>query len=78
MNVFEIKKKFGDRLYFYGGISTQKTLPFGTVTDVADEVSRLLDVVGKKGGFIAAPAHKVPTDAKPENVAAMIEVLKNQ
>lgn len=78
MNVFEVKEKFGDRLSFYGGISTQKTLPFGTVTEVKDEVSRLLEVVGKNGGYIAAPAHKVPTDAKPENIAAMIEVLQSQ
>jgi hypothetical protein len=26
----------------------------------------------------AAPAHATPGDAKPENVAAMIEVLQNQ
>ena len=43
-----------------------------------DEVRRLLDVVGKNGGLIAAPAHATPGDARPENMAAMIEVLQNQ
>jgi uroporphyrinogen decarboxylase len=78
MDVFQMKKQFGDRLTFYGGISTQKTLPFGTVSDVKDEVRRLLNEVGSSGGYIAAPAHAIPPDAKPENIAAMIEVLQNQ
>ena len=36
MDVFEVKKQFGDRLCFYGGISTQKTLPFGTTNEVKE------------------------------------------
>ena len=78
MDVFDMKRQFGDRLTFYGGISTQKTLPFGAVSDVRDEVRHLLDEVGASGGYIAAPAHAIPPDAKPENIAAMIEVLQNQ
>jgi len=78
MDVFEMKSLYGDRLTFYGGISTQKTLPYGTVQQTKDEVRRLIDVVGKDGGYIAAPAHAIPGDAKPENVLAMIEVLDNQ
>jgi uroporphyrinogen decarboxylase len=78
MDVLEMKRKYGDSLSFYGGISTQKTLPFGTVGQVKDEVRRLIDHVGKEGGYIASPAHAVPKDAKPENVAAMIEALQEQ
>jgi len=78
MDVFEMKKRYGDRLCFYGGISTQRTLPYGTVTEVKDEVNRLIDVVGENGGYIASPAHDIPGDAKPQNIAAMIEVLQNQ
>ena len=78
IDVYEAKRRYGDRLSFYGGISTQKTLPYGTTAQVKDEVRRLLDRVGKDGGYIAAPAHDVPRDAKPENIAAMIEVLQAQ
>jgi uroporphyrinogen decarboxylase len=78
MDVFEMKQRYGDRLSFYGGISTQRTLPCATIAQVKDEVKQLLDVVGKNGGYIAAPAHEIPGDAKPENVAAMIQVLQNQ
>jgi uroporphyrinogen decarboxylase len=78
MDVYEMKRRFGDRLSFFGGISTQKTLPYGTVQQVREEVRRLLDQVGKNGGYIASPAHAIPKDAKPENIAAMIEVLQGQ
>ena len=78
MDVFEMKRRYGDRLSFFGGISTQKTLPYGTVQQVREEVRRLLDTVGRDGGYIASPAHDIPKDAKPENIAAMIEVLQRQ
>ena len=68
----------GSLLSFWGGMNTQRTLPYGTVQQVKDEVRRLLDGIGKDGGYIAAPAHSTPGDAKPENVAAMIEVLNDQ
>ena len=78
MDVAEVKRLYGDRLSFYGGISTQRTLPYGTVDETRDEVRRLMDVVGAGGGYVASPAHAIPGDAKPENVEAMIEVLQNQ
>jgi uroporphyrinogen decarboxylase len=78
MDVFAMKKMHGDRLSFYGGISTQRTLPYGTVEQTKEEVKRLLEVVGEGGGYIAAPAHAIPADAKAGNIAAMIEVLQGQ
>ncbi len=78
MDIYEIKKTFGDRLSFFGGISTQETLPYGTVEQTREEVKRLLDEVGRNGGLIASPAHSIPGDARPENVMAMIEVLNSQ
>ncbi len=78
MDVEAVKKEYGEDMTFFGGISTQRTLPYGEVSEVKKEVRRLIGKIGKNGGYIAAPAHDVPRDAKPENVAAMIEVLKNQ
>jgi uroporphyrinogen decarboxylase len=78
MDVFEAKAKYGADLSFYGGISVQQTLPFGTRQQVRDEVRRLLDVVGEGGGYIASPSHAIPGDAKPENIAVMLEALQEQ
>ncbi|MCP4180653.1 MAG: uroporphyrinogen decarboxylase [bacterium] len=78
MDVYDMKKKYGDKLSFWGGISTQKTLPYGSVNQIKDETRQLMKNIGKDGGYIVAPAHCIPGDAKPENIAAMIEVLNNQ
>jgi len=78
IDVEAAKREYGRHLTFYGGISTQRVLPYGTVQEVRDHVRRLLDVVGRDGGLIAAPAHAIPRDARPENIEAVIEVLTNQ
>jgi len=78
MDVFELKKRFAGRLAFYGGISTQQLLPYGTPEEVREKVAELLERLGREGGYIAAPAHAVPGDAPAENLHAMIEVLKEQ
>lgn len=78
IDVEAAKREYGRDLSFYGGISTQRTLPYASVQQVKDEVRRLIEVVGKDGGLIAAPAHAIPGDARPENIEAMLEVLHGQ
>jgi len=78
MDVFEMKRRYGKSLSFFGGISVQRTLPFGTISETRKEVKILLERIGFDGGYIAAPSHSIPKDAKVENIAAMIDILKNQ
>jgi uroporphyrinogen decarboxylase len=78
MDVYEMKRLHGGRLSFWGGVSTQKLLPYGTPDEVRAEARRLMAEVGKSGGFIIGPAHAVPGDAKPENVMALIETVNDQ
>jgi uroporphyrinogen decarboxylase len=75
MDPYEMKTAFGDRLSFWGGVSTQRLLPYGTENDVVTEVRRLKREVGRSGGFIIAPAHAIPGDARPANILRMIEVM---
>ena len=78
MDVYEMKRVYGDKLSFWGGISTQKLLPFGTPDEVRAEAKRMMREVGKSGGYIIAPAHGIPGDAKPENILALIETVNEQ
>lgn len=73
MDPYEMKRLHGDRLSFWGGVSTQQLLPYGTPAEVRAEVRRLIAGVGKCGGYILAPAHGIPGDARPENIMALIE-----
>ncbi len=61
------------KLAFCGLISTQKTLPFGTVEDCRAEARHRLDVIAPGGGYILSPAHCIQPDTPTENVLAVYE-----
>ena len=77
MDVEALMAGYRGRLTFHGGLSTQRTLPYGTVEDVRKETRRLLEL-GAEGGFILAPAHAVEGDVPLENMLAFIDVAKAQ
>lgn len=72
-DMYGAKEILGDHTCLMGNVSPQ-LLALGTVDEVAAECRQLIDVVGKGGGFILSSGCEVPYNAKPENVAAMIEV----
>lgn len=77
MDIFEIKKSFGEKLAFWGGISTQQTLPYGSVNQVKNEAERIILTMSENGGYIAAPSQEVQDDVPYENIKALIDVLKH-
>ena len=77
MDVFDIKRRYHGRLAFHGGLSVQKTLPFGSPQDVRQAAAALIEL-GRDGGYIFSPSHSVPPDVHPENLLAMMEVLRSQ
>lgn len=77
MDVFALMKRYRGRLSFLGGLSTQRTLPFGSVEAVRDESHRLIEA-GRAGSYIFAPAHAVEGDVPLENLLAFIEVVQGQ
>lgn len=77
MAVFGILKKYRGKLSFHGGLSTQKTLPYGSEEEVKIETRKLLEQ-GRHGGYIFAPAHAIEGDVPLQNMLAFIEVLHSQ
>jgi uroporphyrinogen decarboxylase len=77
MDVPALMQQYRGRLTFHGGLSTQRTLPFGSTADVRAETQRLLDI-GRDGGYIFAPAHDVEGDVPLENMLEFIDVIQHQ
>ncbi len=76
MNLGKLKKKFGDRLVFFGGVDEQMILPFGTTAEVKDEVKLRIAQAAKEGGFIPAPSHNIQPDTPLENIYTYFKAIK--
>jgi len=76
MDIAELKEKYGEHLTFWGGISTQKTLPYGTPAEVRKETERIIKLMSRGGGYITCPSQEIQTDVPYENLKALIETAR--
>jgi len=71
-----LRRTFGHRLAYYGGLSTQTTLSHGSPREVTGAVQDCLAVLAPEGtGLILAPSHRLMSDTPLENVEAMLEAF---
>ena len=71
----KLKREFGDRLSFHGGIDIQKVLPFGTPEEVTREAVNTMKNLGREGGYILSPTHYLLADVPPENIMALRDAV---
>jgi len=72
-----LSERFGKQLTFFGGISTQKALPFGSPEDVRREIIDRIKVLGKHNGYIISPSHEVTSDCTDKNFQMLLSTLKD-
>ena len=71
-----LKKKYGDRLTFWGGgVDTQRVLPFGTPQEIRDQVLERCEIFSQNGGFVFNAIHNVQAGTPVANIAAMITAV---
>jgi hypothetical protein len=71
-----LKKKYGDRIIFWGGgVDTQGIFAFGTPHQVKEQVKKECDILNKNGGFVFNTVHNIQANVPFENVIAMLHAL---
>ena len=73
MNPYQLKADFGDQIVLHGAVDVQGWLQNATVPEVKVEVARLMDELGKYGGYILSPCHNIQPDTPIKNVLAIYE-----
>jgi uroporphyrinogen decarboxylase len=72
---YELKKRFGRNIAFWGGLGSQSVIPFGTPARIAAEVARLRREMPEGGGYILAPAKPLQPETPTANAAAIVDAF---
>ncbi|MEW5784401.1 MAG: uroporphyrinogen decarboxylase family protein [Bacillota bacterium] len=72
MEPWRLRKEFGGRICFHGGIDIQRLINFGTPPEIKNRVKEILAIF-EGCPYILSTAHVVETDAPPENLVAVYD-----
>jgi hypothetical protein len=71
-----LKKNYGKDLTFWGGgVDTQRVLPFGSESDVREQVLERCGILSAGGGFVFNAVHNVQAKTPVKNIVAMIDAI---
>ncbi|OPZ26501.1 MAG: methylcobalamin:coenzyme M methyltransferase [Lentisphaerae bacterium ADurb.BinA184] len=74
MDRAELKREYGARLCFHGGVENQRILPFGTPAEVRAEVRQCIDTLAAdRTGYILASSHNIQANTPLENILALYD-----
>lgn len=73
MSLAALQRTFGKQLCFQGGVSIQKTMPYGSVADIRHEVAALAAIAKPDGGYIFGTSHNIQADTPIENTIALMD-----
>jgi uroporphyrinogen decarboxylase len=68
-----LRKRFGKTLCFQGGVSIQKTMPYGSPDDIRREIKAIADIAKPEGGYIFCTSHNIQADTPLENIVALMD-----
>ena len=71
MDMLEVKRKYGDKLTLFGGMSVQSELPFLGPDEIRKLARRRIEQLGYDGGFMLAPTNTILPDVPAQNTVAM-------
>jgi len=70
MDASVIKARYGNRVAFHGAIDMQRLLPLADAGEVRKETLRMMDILGKDGGYIMCPTNEMLLDIPTGNILA--------
>lgn len=73
MSLANLKNKFNQQICFQGGVSIQKTMPYGSPDDIRNEIAKIANIIKPGAGYIFCTSHNIQADTPVENIVALME-----
>jgi len=71
-----LARDFGKSLVFHGGIDNQQTLPFGSASEVRQQVADNIALFKECKGYVVAPCHNLQANTPTKNILALYEAVQ--
>jgi len=75
MDPYDLKQAFAGQITLHGAVDVQGWLQRASLPEIRAEVHRLIDEVGRGGGFILGPCHNIQPDTPLDHVLAMYQAV---
>jgi len=75
MDVIELKKEYGDKISFMGGIDV-RLMEHPDISKIAEEIKTKVTFAKKGGGYIYHSDHSIPKDVSFERYCKIIEMAR--
>lgn len=76
MDIYELKKEYGEKLTFLGNVDCSTTLVNGTRKEIRAEVKRLIKNIAPGGGYVMMSSNSIHSGVPPQNWRTMVEAAK--
>jgi len=73
MDIGDVKKRYGDKLFLMGNVDCRYVLPYGSEEDVRRDVRRCIDAAAEGGGYILSSSNSIHANCKVENIFTMVD-----
>ncbi|MCW3991819.1 MAG: uroporphyrinogen decarboxylase family protein [Candidatus Bathyarchaeota archaeon] len=73
MDMAEVKRRFGRRVYLRGNVDITWVIPYGTEEEVRRDVRRAIDQGAKGGGFVLSESNSFHPNCKFENILTYVD-----
>lgn len=74
-DIYEFKRKYGDRICLMGNLDIAGPLVFGTPEEVVADTRQHIEGLAPGGRYVLGSSHSITPAVKPENFAAMVETV---